>query len=97
MITRKRPCQVRRASWQFPSPAHLVYFCPRDSLASRNSWLLSCTAAGVTDGSYDIVEMDPVELLAEHTHFCEICGKGELVDNMLVAEAPCFIPPPCCL
>ena len=29
------------------------------------------------DGSYDIVEMDPVELLAEHTHFCEICGKGQ--------------------
>ncbi|GJP55727.1 hypothetical protein CLOM_g14662 [Closterium sp. NIES-68] len=27
-------------------------------------------------GSFDIVEMDPVELLAEHTHFCEICGKG---------------------
>lgn len=24
----------------------------------------------------DIVEMDPVEILAEHTHFCEICGKG---------------------
>ncbi|EEF29546.1 protein SENSITIVE TO PROTON RHIZOTOXICITY 1 [Ricinus communis] len=24
----------------------------------------------------DIVEMDAVELLAEHVHFCEICGKG---------------------
>eukprot|EP00270_Netrium_digitus_P013780 TRINITY_DN4618_c0_g1_i3.p2 TRINITY_DN4618_c0_g1~~TRINITY_DN4618_c0_g1_i3.p2 ORF type:complete len:383 (+),score=123.70 TRINITY_DN4618_c0_g1_i3:1408-2556(+) len=28
------------------------------------------------EGSYDIIEMDPVEILAEHTHFCEICGKG---------------------
>ncbi|CAI5989128.1 unnamed protein product [Closterium sp. NIES-64] len=28
------------------------------------------------DGTFDIIEMDPVELLAEHTHFCEICGKG---------------------
>eukprot|EP00245_Coleochaete_scutata_P018489 TRINITY_DN963_c0_g2_i1.p1 TRINITY_DN963_c0_g2~~TRINITY_DN963_c0_g2_i1.p1 ORF type:complete len:404 (+),score=59.28 TRINITY_DN963_c0_g2_i1:67-1278(+) len=27
-------------------------------------------------GSYDVVEMDPVEILAEHTHFCDICGKG---------------------
>ena len=29
------------------------------------------------EGSYDVVEMDPVEILAEHAHFCEICGKGE--------------------
>ncbi|GJP55731.1 hypothetical protein CLOM_g14665 [Closterium sp. NIES-68] len=28
------------------------------------------------EGEFDIVQMDPVELLAEHTHFCEICGKG---------------------
>jgi hypothetical protein len=27
-------------------------------------------------GSYDLVEMDAMEILAEHTHFCEICGKG---------------------
>eukprot|EP00249_Psilotum_nudum_P014550 c24881_g1_i1 orf=310-2157(+) len=27
-------------------------------------------------GSYELVEMDAVEILAEHTHFCEICGKG---------------------
>lgn len=27
-------------------------------------------------GSYQLVEMDAVEILAEHTHFCEICGKG---------------------
>ncbi|PIN11881.1 hypothetical protein CDL12_15519 [Handroanthus impetiginosus] len=25
---------------------------------------------------YDIIELDAVELLAEHVHFCEICGKG---------------------
>lgn len=29
---------------------------------------------GVLD--FDIVELDAVELLAEHLHFCEICGKG---------------------
>lgn len=27
-------------------------------------------------GSYHLVEMDAVEILAEHTHFCDICGKG---------------------
>ncbi|CAI5463591.1 unnamed protein product [Closterium sp. Yama58-4] len=32
--------------------------------------------AALPEGSYDVIEMDPVELLAEHTHFCEICGKG---------------------
>lgn len=30
----------------------------------------------LSPGRYDIVEMDAVEILAEHTHFCEICGKG---------------------
>ncbi|XP_011097563.1 protein SENSITIVE TO PROTON RHIZOTOXICITY 1-like [Sesamum indicum] len=25
---------------------------------------------------YEIIELDAVELLAEHVHFCEICGKG---------------------
>ncbi|CAI5526746.1 unnamed protein product [Closterium sp. Naga37s-1] len=30
----------------------------------------------VLAGEFSIVQMDPVELLAEHTHFCEICGKG---------------------
>ncbi|GAB4847278.1 hypothetical protein Ancab_026322 [Ancistrocladus abbreviatus] len=25
---------------------------------------------------YELVELDAVELLAEHIHFCEICGKG---------------------
>ncbi|KAJ8769545.1 hypothetical protein K2173_005148 [Erythroxylum novogranatense] len=28
------------------------------------------------DGDCEIVELDAVELLAEHVHFCEICGKG---------------------
>ncbi|OWM82218.1 protein SENSITIVE TO PROTON RHIZOTOXICITY 1-like [Punica granatum] len=27
-------------------------------------------------GDCEIVELDSVELLAEHTHFCDICGKG---------------------
>ncbi|CAA0823594.1 C2H2 and C2HC zinc fingers superfamily protein [Striga hermonthica] len=31
--------------------------------------------ADESDG-YEIVEMDEVELLAEHVHLCEICGKG---------------------
>ncbi|KAL2498821.1 Protein SENSITIVE TO PROTON RHIZOTOXICITY 1 [Abeliophyllum distichum] len=25
---------------------------------------------------FEIIELDAVELLAEHVHFCEICGKG---------------------
>uniref|UniRef100_A0A803PE39 C2H2-type domain-containing protein n=1 Tax=Cannabis sativa TaxID=3483 RepID=A0A803PE39_CANSA len=28
------------------------------------------------DGDFEVVELDSVELLAEHIHFCEICGKG---------------------
>ncbi|CAN0878344.1 Protein SENSITIVE TO PROTON RHIZOTOXICITY 1 [Linum grandiflorum] len=28
------------------------------------------------DGGGDVVELDAVELLAEHVHFCEVCGKG---------------------
>lgn len=28
------------------------------------------------DSDCEIVELDAVELLAEHIHFCEICGKG---------------------
>ncbi|WVZ07948.1 hypothetical protein V8G54_021294 [Vigna mungo] len=31
---------------------------------------------GVKDDDCEIVELDAVELLAEHIHFCEICGKG---------------------
>ncbi|KAH7434257.1 hypothetical protein KP509_06G007600 [Ceratopteris richardii] len=27
-------------------------------------------------GSYELVELAATEILAEHTHFCEICGKG---------------------
>ncbi|XP_058781543.1 zinc finger protein STOP1 homolog [Vicia villosa] len=29
-----------------------------------------------SDEDHEIVELDAVELLAEHLHFCEICGKG---------------------
>ncbi|KAE8697382.1 Zinc finger protein STAR3 [Hibiscus syriacus] len=28
------------------------------------------------EGDSDVIELDAVELLAEHLHFCEICGKG---------------------
>ncbi|XP_062219395.1 protein SENSITIVE TO PROTON RHIZOTOXICITY 1-like [Phragmites australis] len=28
------------------------------------------------DGDYEVVELDAAELLVEHVHFCEICGKG---------------------
>ncbi|XVF17264.1 hypothetical protein REPUB_Repub10bG0104900 [Reevesia pubescens] len=28
------------------------------------------------EGESEIIELDAVELLAEHLHFCEICGKG---------------------
>ncbi|KAJ1279666.1 hypothetical protein BS78_04G171700 [Paspalum vaginatum] len=33
-------------------------------------------AAKGDDGGYEVVELDAAELLAEHVHFCEICGKG---------------------
>lgn len=32
--------------------------------------------AAKDDGGYEVVELDAAELLAEHVHFCEICGKG---------------------
>lgn len=32
--------------------------------------------AGPGDEDCEIVELDAVEILAEHVHFCEICGKG---------------------
>ncbi|KAL9148011.1 hypothetical protein ABFS82_12G013300 [Erythranthe guttata] len=35
----------------------------------------AAAAASAAD-DHDIIEMDAVELLAEHVHFCEICGKG---------------------
>ncbi|KAL5556313.1 hypothetical protein UlMin_038549 [Ulmus minor] len=31
---------------------------------------------GDGDGDFEILELDAVELLAEHIHICEICGKG---------------------
>jgi hypothetical protein len=33
------------------------------------------------EGSYDVMELDAMEILAEHTHFCEICNKGERSDR----------------
>eukprot|EP00249_Psilotum_nudum_P017625 c26414_g1_i1 orf=432-2132(+) len=33
-------------------------------------------AENLPPGSYELVEMDADVILAEHTHFCEICGKG---------------------
>lgn len=31
---------------------------------------------GGDDEDYEIVELDAVEIMAEHIHFCDICGKG---------------------
>ncbi|CBI35627.3 unnamed protein product, partial [Vitis vinifera] len=31
---------------------------------------------GNDDGDCEVIELDAVELLAEHIHFCDICGKG---------------------
>lgn len=31
---------------------------------------------GGDDEDYEIIELDAVEILAEHIHFCDICGKG---------------------
>lgn len=39
-------------------------------------WMKADASTAATGGSFDIVEIDAVELLAEHVHFCEICGKG---------------------
>lgn len=36
------------------------------------------------EGSYDVMELDAMEILAEHTHFCEICNKGERSDRWLI-------------
>ncbi|KAJ7537670.1 hypothetical protein O6H91_11G016700 [Diphasiastrum complanatum] len=33
-------------------------------------------AENLPPGSYELIELDAMEILAEHTHFCEICGKG---------------------
>ncbi|KAL8475132.1 hypothetical protein ACS0TY_031527 [Phlomoides rotata] len=30
----------------------------------------------IESDDFEIVEMDAVELLAEHVHFCDVCGKG---------------------
>ncbi|KAJ7548041.1 hypothetical protein O6H91_08G115000 [Diphasiastrum complanatum] len=33
-------------------------------------------AENLPPGSYELIELEAIEILAEHTHFCEICGKG---------------------
>lgn len=38
--------------------------------------LVNLKAEEEDDGDYEIIEIDAVELLAEHVHFCAVCGKG---------------------
>ena len=37
---------------------------------------IAITESEEFDPDWEIVELDAMELLAEHIHFCEICGKG---------------------
>ncbi|CAN6244811.1 unnamed protein product [Urochloa humidicola] len=55
-----------------PSPAP-VREAPAAAAASAQEQPLE---AAKGDGGYDVVELDAAELLVEHVHFCEICGKG---------------------
>ncbi|KAL5211184.1 hypothetical protein ABZP36_022031 [Zizania latifolia] len=55
-----------------PPPVPVVQELP--SAASAAQELPKEAAKG--DGDYDVVELDAAELLAEHVHFCDICGKG---------------------
>ncbi|XP_019183030.1 PREDICTED: protein SENSITIVE TO PROTON RHIZOTOXICITY 1-like [Ipomoea nil] len=47
---------------------------PSKLLCSETGLLAPKERAGGEDS--EIIELDAVELLAEHIHFCEICGKG---------------------
>ncbi|KAA0036307.1 protein SENSITIVE TO PROTON RHIZOTOXICITY 1-like [Cucumis melo var. makuwa] len=37
---------------------------------------ITITESEESDPDWEVVELDAMELLAEHIHFCEICGKG---------------------
>ena len=57
---------------------HSCYFSIRDTGGGSSGGLEDDEDAGeaLPPGSYELIEMDAMEILAEHTHFCEICGKG---------------------
>ncbi|PUZ76222.1 hypothetical protein GQ55_1G272300 [Panicum hallii var. hallii] len=54
-----------------PSPAP-VREIPATAASAQEQRL----EAAKGDGGYEVMELDAAELLAEHVHFCEICGKG---------------------
>ncbi|PAN06630.1 hypothetical protein PAHAL_1G277500 [Panicum hallii] len=54
-----------------PSPAPV-----REIPATAASAQEQRQEAAKGDGGYEVMELDAAELLAEHVHFCEICGKG---------------------
>ncbi|XP_077249917.1 zinc finger protein STOP1 homolog [Tasmannia lanceolata] len=45
-------------------------------IPAGNGTDLKIPAGNEENSDCDIIELDAVELLAEHIHFCEICGKG---------------------
>ncbi|XP_024545409.1 protein SENSITIVE TO PROTON RHIZOTOXICITY 2-like [Selaginella moellendorffii] len=58
-----------------------------ESMTPVENLYAGVAAAAIVDGdedeslqesqdSYELIELDAMEILAEHTHFCEICGKG---------------------
>ncbi|KAL2635254.1 hypothetical protein R1flu_006733 [Riccia fluitans] len=64
-----------------PPPHHPVTSSPSqldDDTSKRRSRDEDDDGEGekLDPSEYELVEMDAVEILAEHTHFCEICGKG---------------------
>lgn len=57
-----------------PAPPAPVQELPAAAAATSAQKLPQETTKG--DGDYDVVELDAAELLAEHVHYCDICGKG---------------------
>ncbi|KAG8059144.1 hypothetical protein GUJ93_ZPchr0002g24497 [Zizania palustris] len=55
-----------------PPPAPVV----RELHSAASAAQVLPKEASKGDGDYDVVELDAAELLAEHVHFCDVCGKG---------------------
>ncbi|KAG4920129.1 hypothetical protein GLYMA_18G016700v4 [Glycine max] len=49
---------------------------PEPSVADKAKQTLDSKLEPLEGDDSEIVELDAVEILAEHMHFCEICGKG---------------------
>ncbi|KHN31375.1 Zinc finger protein STOP1 like [Glycine soja] len=56
---------------------------PEPSVADKAKQTLDSKLEPLEGDDSEIVELDAVEILAEHMHFCEICGKGFRRDSNL--------------